>query len=303
MFESLDRTLAELASQDELWYHPNPGNAGDALIATATWQRFRHLGIRVRPVPRDGFSARGKVVLYGGGGNLVPMYRQASDFLESHHQGAKRLVLLPSTVDGHGKLLSALGPNCILFCREKVSYDHCRRWAPNARVELSHDLALGLEPGRLAQPSFPDWTTLLLRAMRVSRSRGRIEGAGLSEAWRLATASRALVPLATRSGHSLDAFRGDRESGRDSLPAGNLDLSEMLSLKDVSETAMRACAALLVRSLRGWKQVRTDRLHVCIAASLVGTSVEFHPNSYFKCAAIWEHSLRGRFPSIRWVEA
>jgi len=65
---------------------------------------------------------------------------------------------------------------------------------------------------------------------------------------------------------------------------------------------MEISARYLLGALRGFRRVRTDRLHVCIAATLLGIDVEFHANSYFKCRAIWMHSLKERFPSIRWVD-
>ena len=99
----------------------------------------------------------------------------------------------------------------------------------------------------------------------------------------------------------LDAFRIDAESGGRPLPPGNLDLSDLLELRSYRRRAMDISAAWLLGCLRGYRLVRTDRLHVCIAAALLGIDVEFHANSYFKCQAIWNHSLKGSFPSIRWM--
>lgn len=305
MFRSLDRTLLELSAQGELWYQPNPGNAGDALICAATWRRFRSLGLRVLPVPPRGFDSAGKIVLYGGGGNLTPLYnryRQGKAFVQAHHRQAKSLVVLPHTINGCDELLADLGPNCTLFCREASSFHHCRACAPSANVELSHDIALGLDPDTLPPPGPRSILRLVLRAARVSLGRGRIHGPGLREAARLLALRGRLPRSAGRRGRILDAFRVDVE-GISTIPQGNIDLSEELALREMTEDSAAFSAALLLDSLRGWDKVRTDRLHVCIAAALLGIHVEFHPNSYFKCRAVWEHSLRDRFPSIRWMGA
>ena len=305
MFSSLDSFLTRIAAEGDLWYLPNPGNAGDALIGAATWQRFDRLGLRVHAIPRDGFDPTGKIVLFGGGGNLVPLYSQAADFLRANHGKARRLVLLPHTVDGHEDLLASLGPSTTIFCREEVSLRHCRIHASRAEVVLSHDLALGLEVDRLLLPSSMDLARLHLQGAWTTLRRGRVDGPGLSEIRHAWSWAKRLGPLAVgkegpRHDSRLDAFRIDSESGGHPRSPGNLDLSDLLELRSYRRHAMDISASWLLGCLRGHTLVRTDRLHVCIAASLLGIAVEFHPNSYFKCQAIWEHSLQGLFPTIRW---
>lgn len=60
--------------QGEVLYIPNPGNAGDALIAAATYQVLDDLGINylIKRHKDDMESdVSGRVVIYGGGGNLI----------------------------------------------------------------------------------------------------------------------------------------------------------------------------------------------------------------------------------------
>lgn len=64
--------LLRTLSPSEVLYCPNPGNAGDSAIALATYECFEHLGVSYRYVEWDEvFDARGKVLIYGGGGNLT----------------------------------------------------------------------------------------------------------------------------------------------------------------------------------------------------------------------------------------
>lgn len=62
--------------------------------------------------------------MYGGGGNLIPAYREGADFIETQHRRAKKLIVLPRTIDGHDELLQSLGSNVDIICREPLSYEH-----------------------------------------------------------------------------------------------------------------------------------------------------------------------------------
>jgi exopolysaccharide biosynthesis predicted pyruvyltransferase EpsI len=97
-------------------------------------------------------------------------------------------------------------------------------------------------------------------------------------------------------------MRGDVEGdiGR-RPPPDNIDISAFLTLEHGTGRNAEFATRLLLGWLSNYKSVKTDRLHVCIACGLLGLDVEFFPNNYFKCAAVWEHSLRDRFPNIRWA--
>ena len=61
-------------------FRPNRGNACDALIAHATIGLLRDCGVAYLDI--DEFDdVDGQVVLYGGGGNLVELYDDASSAL------------------------------------------------------------------------------------------------------------------------------------------------------------------------------------------------------------------------------
>jgi exopolysaccharide biosynthesis predicted pyruvyltransferase EpsI len=55
--------------QEKIYFLPNPGNAGDSLIAAATFQFFDKHSIVYEVVTNDNFDSSGKIVAYGGGGN------------------------------------------------------------------------------------------------------------------------------------------------------------------------------------------------------------------------------------------
>jgi exopolysaccharide biosynthesis predicted pyruvyltransferase EpsI len=134
--------LSELKGEGPIHFKPNPGNAGDSLIACATYQLFDELNLEHVTV-RDAHSLdpRGKTIVYGGGGNLVEYYRGAArNAIERWHPFARRLVILPSTISGHEDLLRSLGKNVDVICRESVSFDYVCSKTSSARCQRRPDL-------------------------------------------------------------------------------------------------------------------------------------------------------------------
>jgi len=291
--DDLESLLRQCAQEGPIWYHPNPGNAGDALIAYATYALFERLGVPWLPADGPDFAADGRNVAYGGGGNLVPGYGDARRFLEKHHASARRMILLPHTVDGNEDLLARLGPNVHLFAREERSFDHCSRHAAGANVALGHDLALSLPSSAIRRPGVAELAGALLASLGRRRPpRARMVAMVLQRI------ARSGWPM----GQVLTAFRTDRESVGRPLPPDNRDLSETFLLGSMEPRWASLSARLLLGWVAGASLVRTDRLHVSIACCLVSTPVEIHPNSNRKVEKVYEHSLRGRFPSVRWCD-
>ncbi len=280
-----------------VYYKPNPGNGGDALIAEATYQHFDRLGLPYR-VWEEGRDVEGAVVVFGGGGNLTPLYTHAARFLACHHRRAKRLVLLPHTIDGHEELLSGFGRHVDVFCREHRSYEHVRRFAPEANVHLGEDMALSLDLQRLAnelreEPAAPFLDRRLARRTRRLRRRAMFDTR--------------LADLRVLGGVTEDrvahCFRRDVEQTQTRLPLGNFDLSRRTPIDGqllVRQQVRHGCAEFL-GYLDRFDTIKTNRLHVAIGGALLGKSVFFYPNSYWKNRSIYEASLRDRFPKLCWA--
>ena len=276
---------------DPIYYKTNSGNGGDALIAHATYELFDQEGIEPR-IWVEGDDASGKVVLYGGGGNLVEYYSRASSFIAQHHDRAERLIILPHTVSDHATLLGALGPNVVIFCRERHSYDYVRVAAPRADVRLAHDLALDLEPDEIlrkrpavegAAPRYLEELTKFSAAWLERRKRERI--------------TRVLHPFAPRILH---AFREDVEQTDVVRPADNIDLSASVPVEFgfLDRSLARLSSFVFFDCIRRYGVVRTNRLHIAIAAALLGKRVHLYDNSYWKNYAVYKHSLAERFPKL-----
>ncbi len=91
----------------------------------------------------------------------------------------------------------------------------------------------------------------------------------------------------------LNAFREDKESIRRKFPPSNYDLSyNGYATKPLED---------LVGCLIKYKEINTDRLHLAICAILLGKTVNFFPNSYYKNKAVFDYFLK-KFPNISFKE-
>jgi exopolysaccharide biosynthesis predicted pyruvyltransferase EpsI len=100
----------------------------------------------------------------------------------------------------------------------------------------------------------------------------------------------------------LYAWRGDVESAREAAAAvaRDADLSRAFALGMRREAFITVSGACFLRFIARYDRVVTDRLHVAIGGALLGRDVTLAANRYFKNRAVYEHSLRDRFPRLRW---
>ncbi|MEI6647880.1 MAG: polysaccharide pyruvyl transferase family protein [bacterium] len=284
--------LRELAAEADIVYCPNGGNAGDAMIASATYDLFAEAGVSFTLFDPEHFDPKGTTLVYGGGGNLIPLYPSARTFIERYHRSVRRLIVLPHTIQGHADLLAVLGENVDLLTRENISYNYVKRVTSGPRVFLADDLALSLSPSAyLDKPE--GWFWMICRQENSGYRKIKLWFILAREHWR-----RRCFPV---SGHVLQAFRGDQERTRNTLPRGNVDVSRLLKCKNLSPVQAACTTQMLFRFINNYQEVQTDRLHVAIAAALLGKQVKMYANSTYKCEAVYRCSLAGRFPQIQWM--
>ncbi len=275
----MERFFAGLRDTPVLFF-PNPGNAGDSLIAAATLQAFARNGVRATAIGLDA-AVDGRIVLLGGGGNLIPLYHQIAEALGRFAGRARRLILLPHTIRGQEAALGRLDASCTIFCRDERSLQHVRAVRPDADARLSHDMAFHLDAA-----AFLEDAATAARAEPLWR--GALAKAGVGEA-----------KLADPNGVSL--MRLDQESAV-RPPRSDIDISHVFTLGTGPEQAPLAAWCFL-KSISLARRVETDRLHVAIGAALLGTPCRFHDNTYGKNDGVWRHSIAGRFPNIEFVPA
>ncbi len=284
--KNLEEYLAQFSGQTIL-YCPNPGNAGDGIIANATYQLFDKLNVRYEYVPTDVSTqiTANRVVVYGGGGNLVHPYPNAREFIAKHHQGTAKLVVLPHTIRSYPELLEQMSNNVDLFCRDLLSYEFVSHVKTHANVYLSHDVAL-LSDVEL---------TLKYRSTHDKECR---EGVLFSRRAKRGIRRAFHSVRNLRHPKILNVFREDVEKTSVAIPFSNVDLSQTLCGLDMSPFHARETANAFFEFINRHDVVNTNRLHVCIASLLLNKEVHFYDNSYGKNMSIFNFSLRDRFKKL-----
>ncbi|GGI81241.1 polysaccharide pyruvyl transferase family protein [Shewanella gelidii] len=280
-------TFIQQAQIQDFIYIPNPGNAGDSLINAATFQFFDRLGLRYQVVSpklvkqclkkgRDlsqVFEFSGKVVVLGGGGAFTSHYTYSNRLVRELMHKVEHLVLLPCTIEGNAETLREMPENVTLFCREQVSYDYVKSQNEQVTVYLHHDMVLGLDVQRLIEE--PAKLSSMRKKLKAYRNLKRV------------------TSVIQQHGHQcLSALRLDKEKTARTIPKGNLDMSTLFSLGTQTKEDNIYSAQQFLTQLNRFERVITNRLHVCIASTLLGKQVEFLGNSYFKNKAVYDLSLR-----------
>ncbi len=202
-----------------------------------------------------------EIVLIGGGGNLIEGKYEDVARIIWHHRNNKKVVLLPHTIVGYKEILAETNNNLEIFCREPVSYDLAI--LNGSKREKTH-LAHDVT-FYLEDTHFSD----LVR-----------EGDGI-----------------------LYALRTDGESSR-SFPLNNKNTDISLSWNGdlwKDPTFCMYATYSLASYINPFASVLTDRLHISILSAFLNKDVSLMPNDYFKNQAIYNHSMKKRFPTMKFI--
>ena len=306
--QDIKQYIGATFGRSTIYYFPNPGNAGDSLIACATFNLFKKMGVRYKIINKwewRTFDPKGKILVYAGGGNLMARYNDAREFIERFHEQALKLVVLPHTVSEHADLLKTLSNNVDIICRESVSYGYVKKMARNANVYLMEDVAfmLNIKDILSAIPSKPDGLVkaaakkIYFMAANDGRRFGVVSPKLLMR-YKLLELENVLTHKT--SDGVLNCFRKDVESTSIDIPPGNVDVSEAFAFGTHTELLASYAAYKLLKFMSQYKEIRTNRLHACIAGLLLGKRVDFYPNNYFKCEAVYRQSIEGRYENVVW---
>lgn len=267
--------LAALKEQKrEVYFRPNPGNAGDSLINMGFFSLAQAIGLDFKLLSDDqelGRLSPAAAVITSGGGNIVPYWEGGSKTLRTLLQYQFPIYMMPQSIEGRAELLGTLRAGDVLFLRENFSRSYAESLQLNCEVASDHDLAFFLERGYVeaAAPLLP-----------------KLSGKNLVRLGLLGYHF-----LRSRFIKSVRAYRTDIES----TSGGNFPLRNDLSLvckfgdRTLAENAFSA--KWFLRLLSWYDLVETDRLHVMIGCVLVGTRVKVKPNRYHKIQGVYEFSI------------
>ena len=250
-------------------YVPNQGNAGDSFIALATLQVFDELELDYEICkPTEVFEDQ--IILYGGGGSLIRKYNRCRNFL-LYNQEKNDIVILPHSFNDIDPLLAILSEKVILIARENISYDYIKSKSKHPdNCLLSGDMAFYIK--------------------NIDRYKN------------------------TSCIGECNAFRfNDELSDSDrhiEVPEGNKDISVDFHrhifmnchLSDDINTQVKKNLSIATDNifsyLSKFQVVNTNRLHVGIAAALLGKTVNLYRGSYHKIAGVYEFSIAGKFDNV-----
>lgn len=265
-------------------YVPNPGNAGDSLIAHATYQLFDRMGLDY-DVGDERETYPGRALIYGGGGNMVRPLINLRNFLVNNAPKCERLTVLPQSFRDYGEVVEGLGANCTLFCRDRVSHEFLRQHARAATVILSHDMALGTD---IAHTMADGKKLPLLSLSNPSRTRRNVRPFLRTARARIGTA------------RTLNCFRGGLEKTDIPIPRDNLDVSRIYATGIMSKEVTLESSYRMAKLMNRYDTVNTNKLHVSILGALLGKTVNLFDNAYGKNRSIYEHSMSRLFPNVHW---
>ena len=284
-------------------YIPNPGNAGDSVIATATYQCFDNLGINYELPNPHYLDGEGKTIIYGGGGNLVGPGTFSYRTISRVHAKAKRLVILPHTIKNIDSLLSDFGSNIDIICRELVSYKYVKKNVRRAKVFLMDDMAFNLECKKTLEWSSRIYTIpSQLESYLINKVLRANNAPGIRSILRMPMLSyrrKRIGQLVDKS--KIHCFRTDGERTNIEIPPDNYDISQLFIVGVETPAAAFLAASEVLRLLSEYDEIHTNRLHIAISSALLGRNVKFYANNYYKCQAVYEYSMRNRFPNLTWM--
>lgn len=255
--------LRELRQLGRFCFIPNPGNLGDCLIASATYDFFEKNKLGYYLYEK---GQRPDTVVYGGGGIWVKdLYSKTFRPFLKVMSKARRIIILPSSIADCEELVQILDERFVVFCREEKSYNYLLDKNTGARIYLDHDMALRASSDVLKAEFkvIPQRIVLLKKVISILRSRMK-DPAVLT--------------------------RTDVE-GQGNYPF-LFDLSNTFGSRTMRKDDVSFATLLMLSFVDNFSEVITDRLHVGIAAAKMGKKVYLLDNNYGKLSGVYRHSLK-----------
>lgn len=285
MFSDSDSYVAFLKQNRKKTFHLKAwgGNCGDTLIWLGTEQLLADLGMRTTLDP-----ARADVILIPGGNQT--MYQENIDVWKSvwAKWPHKDFSVGPMTVQlGSTDWVEAIrqaGARVVgLFARDPASYANLCEcdFGSDLVLGLSHDPALFLRDSEMIhQQKEAARDEHVLAAFRADS-----EGYGVGNKrlrWLVHSAPQAISRrVDSRLKARSQAHKIAKAAG---LSAANGDMK----VSDIS----RQTLPFFFEMLRSAKAVHTDRLHVMLAAAMLGKRTFAYSTTYGKLEAVYEHSVK-----------
>lgn len=265
-----------------IYYKPNNGNGGDALIAASAFDLFDEYGIHYSIIENLAeFDATNECIFYPGGGNLIDLYDDCADFFRHVHRCAKEIILMPHTINGHADLIREFGENITLIAREEETIKFLTELNLKCNIMLDHDLAFSLKAEDYLS-DLSEYTKSLVRQIKWKK-----------------------IKSFNFNFEVLNAFRTDSEKHQIQIPRDNVDVSALINYRKQMDNVneVKKTVTDFLTFLSKFELIRTDRLHVAIGGCLLGIKTELFPNSYWKNRAVFDYSMMSNFNNIKFLNS
>lgn len=272
-----------------IYYRPNGGNAGDALINLGFYELANSINLNYTIFEARHLSglSEADIVLVAGGGTIVPEWRSTTDFLNVLLTKRCRVVILPQSIRDADEVMKKTRKGDVVFLREKYSYDYCKSLGIDAEVYLDDDTALYVDVNKI-------------KASRVKILTSRF--------YRLRNIIRIFLLLYHKIRSffikDISAIRVDSESANKNSNKIYNDLSLVAAFGSSTVDDDYFQAKVFLNLIDSYNNITTDRLHVLIAAFLLGKKVYVKNNSYYKILGVYQNSLSKMDSKrqIHWLE-
>lgn len=244
-------------------YKANPGNAGDGVIAAATYDFFEVNGFNYEQF-RFGelYNNVTDVLIFGGGGNLIEgLYSEGRDFLRDNVKNFAKIIIMPSTIKGYEDFFIENKDNLIVCAREKTTFKSLLSlgYIKDKNLLLAHDMAFYLDRSKYTNDITP--------------FKGEVK-----------------------------CFRTDNESFDRQWKENNHDISLTWNGDYWDNIHLaRSSTTCLISFLQEYSTINTDRLHIAILGSLLDKKVNFYSNSYYKNEAVYNNSIKNYYSKTYFI--
>lgn len=271
-----------------IYYYPNNGNAGDALINMGFYSLVKKYNIKFNIIGVHNIDSvkDNDIILVAGGGCLVPEWESTPNFVRKINNLNLniKLVVLPHSIREVDDIISKLPKGTIVFCREKYSYNYVLEKSNADEIYLSDDMAfyadLNLIKNEVNEFSPPLTHKNVIRKFLILFHLVR-----------------------SKSRKKISAMRTDKESSSHvkvkRVLINDFSLVASFGAGLYSESLYTSNSFLKLIDL--YDEIYTDRLHVAIGACLLRKKVVVYNNGYYKCKGVYEQSMK-QLPNVKFIE-
>lgn len=238
-----DKIVNILKKEKSIVFLPNPGNLGDCLISRGTFDFFEKNNINYK-IYKPGLKS--KVLVFGGGGLFVKdLYKHAYDKIINIFDSFEHVIMLPCTIHDCKDFEKIISSKFTIFSREENTYSYLKSLNSGADIILDYDMAFRLS------------NNIFSKTINIDKKRKIL----LNK----------LSPILSRIGNTARFLRTDLESSI--KISSHLDLSLTFGSRVMNISDVNFATALMIAVISKYDTIVTDRLHVAIAAILLGKHI------------------------------